>query len=457
MHPTGQHLPTGFLTQMREQLGSEYSDFVAALQEAPPTSLHHNPLKPLELEVAHSEKVKWYERGVYLPRRPVFTLDPAFHAGAYYVQEASSMFVAYAVRQTMTPDRPLRVLDLCAAPGGKSTLLASVLPPDALLVSNEVIRSRYQVLDYNLTKWGSVNTVVTNHDPRDFAGLGPFFDLILIDAPCSGEGLFRKDAAAVEAWSAENVALCSARQRRILAEAVPLLRSGGVLLYSTCTYNDSENRDNVNWVIDQFGLQALTLEIPSDWQLAARGPGYQFYPHRVQGEGFYLAALRKETGMSSDPYAEVRSGKRAYEKPPKAAVQALSKWIDPKQDLLFRQTENGRIIALPQQWQPSILDLSNHLRRLRAGTPLGIFKGRDFVPDAALALSTLLSSDVPAVSVDRSTALRFLKKETFELDNANGWQVVRYQGLNLGWVKALKNRINNYYPKNWRIRMDIDV
>ncbi|MEM9931827.1 MAG: RsmB/NOP family class I SAM-dependent RNA methyltransferase, partial [Bacteroidota bacterium] len=219
-------LPTAFTDQMQQQLGADYAAFAESLEGDAPVSIHCHPNKPMQLAFDKAE-VPWYDHAFYLAKRPSFTLDPSFHAGAYYVQEASSMLVAAAFRQLFPEDRPLRILDLCAAPGGKTTLLAANLPPNSWLLANEVIRSRHQILRYNVAKWGMANVFTSNHDVEDFVGLAGLFDLVLVDAPCSGEGLFRKDKAAREEWSPEHVQHCAARQGRILRATLDLVAPGG--------------------------------------------------------------------------------------------------------------------------------------------------------------------------------------------------------------------------------------
>lgn len=446
-------LPEAFQEQMRAQLGKAYDDFIEALDAPPPVSIRLNPFKRIYW-LENSGKVKWYSDGIYLKERPVFTLDPRFHAGGYYVQEASSMFVGEAVRQLVDTGRPLRALDLAAAPGGKSTLLADTLPPGSFLLCNEVIRSRYQVLQENLTRWGHSGVHSANHDPRDFSGLAGFFDLVLLDAPCSGEGLFRKDKQAVYEWSPGQVQLCSGRQRRILTDALSLVRPGGLLIYCTCTYNRQENEDNAAWIAEQNAFELCALDIPEDWAIASAGIGYQFYPHRVRGEGFYLAAFRREAGPE-----ESLGQPRPFDQLtplPRRLREALQPWVHPLEQLVFYQKPKGGILAFPAAQEPAARVVSHHLRRLALGTGIGVFKGRDFVPSHDLALSTLTSPTLPAVDLDREQALRFLKKDRLELSPIpQGWTLVRYEGLNLGWIKGLKNRINNYLPKNWRIRMEV--
>ena len=290
---------------MKNLLGADYQAFTEALQKETPTSFRLNPRKKVQnenkvLPIFGEDLggVLWHNEGFYLKSRPIFTLDPLFHAGSYYVQEASSMFIAEALKQTVDFAKPLKIMDLCAAPGGKSTLLASLLNDESLLVANEVIRNRVGVLKENLEKWGFPNYIVANQDAEEMIELEGFFDVVLVDAPCSGEGLFRKDPNAMNEWSENAVNLCSARQKRILQAAAMLVKNGGILLYSTCTYNEKENQQNVNWLTQHFDYQVVSLNIPEYWNIEKRENGYQFFPHKVKGEGFFLSVLRKTKGWN---------------------------------------------------------------------------------------------------------------------------------------------------------------
>ena len=294
-------LPSSFTDYTRALLGvEEYEKLAAALEGEQPVSIRLNedklPESSFSLFRSSFRHVPWSTAGYYLDKRLTFTFDPLFHAGCYYVQEASSMFVEQALRRYVG-EGPVVMLDLCAAPGGKSTHARSVLPAGSLLVANEVIRNRSQVLAENLTKWGHSGVVVTNNDPADFSSLTDFFDVILTDVPCSGEGMFRKDPVAVSEWSGENVEICWQRQRRIVTDIWPCLKSGGILIYSTCTYNTKENEENIRWIRDEFGAEVLPLEISTDWNITGNllsgedFPAYRFLPHRTKGEGFFLAAL----------------------------------------------------------------------------------------------------------------------------------------------------------------------
>ena len=443
-------LPDAFRTQMQGLLADDFSAFFEALETDPPVSLRLHPQKAPSA-FPTEEQVPWCALGRYLPERPSFTLDPTFHAGAYYVQEASSMLIDAAFRACFPSERPLRVLDLCAAPGGKSTLLTSILPEGSWLLANEVIRSRYQILRYNLQKWGYHNTFTSNHDVEDFAGLKGFFDLVLVDAPCSGEGLFRKDQAARQEWSSDNVKLCAARQGRILKTAKELLAPNGVLLYCTCTYNQQENDANAKWLANESDLAYESLPFPEAWGLEEREYGYQAYPHRLNGEGFFLAAFRKnggeQTKFRSKPFQKLQVVRD------KDTVGAAP-WMNDARSYRFYSNDKGSWRALAQHLVTDAEILATNLKRLEVGTILGEWKGKQLVPSAEWALQLACSTDLPNVEVDQTTALEFLRKNTPPIENLpKGWALIKHQGLNLGWVKGLGNRYNNYYPKNWRIRM----
>ncbi len=435
--------------------GDELPLFFRALEETPPVSIRLNPVKRLpEGQEPAGERVQWCQEGVYLSQRPVFTLDPVFHAGAYYVQEASSMFLCEALRQTVDRSVPLRVLDLCAAPGGKSTLIADFIGPDGLLVANETIRSRAGVLRENIEKWGYANVAVTSGEAEDFARAPGFFDVVVTDAPCSGEGMFRKDPDSTGEWSPENVAVCSARQKRILASAVECLKPGGILVYSTCTYNKEENTDNVSWLSAGFPLELRKLRVPEQWGITETEGGYQFYPHKTRGEGFFIAVLQKTGG---EVHKTADANFKNLSAIPKVSVPLVSGWMKKNAELRYFQTASGEIMALPEKWIGEFSVLEKLVRLKWFGVNVGEIKGKDMIPSHALALCHQISTEIQHLDTDRTQALRFLKKETIELpeDIRNGWTLVRHHGLNLGWIKVMPGRMNNYLPQDRRIRMDI--
>lgn len=411
-------------------LRGDFKSFEQALAEDAIVSVRQNTLKTSALK---GEPVPWCSTGLYLPQRPIFTLDPNFHAGAYYVQEASSMFLEQAVKASVDLSKPLRVLDLCAAPGGKSTHLLGLLSNDSLLISNEVIRSRATILSENIQKWGKPNVVVTNNDPKDFSKLNGYFDLIVVDAPCSGEGLFRKDNAAIAEWSEDNVNLCSLRQRRILSDVWPALKEDGVLIYCTCTYNEQENEDNLEWLSQQKDIEFINIPL---FEGVEKTTGYRFLPHKIKGEGFFISAVRKK---SKEEEARVKSSLKLSKNNPG--------WL--KGNYNYVELED-LIIAMPLQELP----LLNYVMR---GTAVATIMKNKLVPEHALALSTDLESEAfPFIEFNKEDALKYLAKETIAAsDNERGFALVRYDGNNLGFVNRLGNRINNLYPANWRIRMNI--
>ena len=447
-------MPIEFQAQMQQIIGEEWEAFTNALQQPAPISIRYNPYKNIDPPAA-LESVAWSPNAYYLPERPVFTLDPTFHAGAYYVQEASSMFVGEVVRQLFPSHGPKKALDLCAAPGGKTTDLLSCLPAQSLLVCNEVIRSRFQILKQNVIKWGQANVILSNCDSKDFTKLKGFFDLILVDAPCSGEGLFRKDPKASSEWSPDNVQLCTGRQKRILANAIELLAPEGILIFSTCTYNRQENEGNAEWMMNNFGLEPLSLDIPASWNIVEREIGYQFYPHRVKGEGFYITAMKKKDGIAH----EMRVKTSPLSRLSKSKSQLLKPWLSDEGNLIcLEHSPQNELSIFPKSLEQEAAFVLQALPKAIIGTNIGQFKREDFIPSHGLALSNHISETIPSVSLDKPEALRYLKKENFtpSAPVPIGWFLVNYEGHILGWAKGLKNRINNYFPKNWRIRMQIE-
>ena len=416
-------------------------------------------VKPETFIIHHSsftidQNVPWSAQGYYLAARPSFTLDPLLHAGAYYVQEASSMFLEQALKQSIDLSQPLKVLDLCAAPGGKSTLIQSLVSAESLLVSNEVIKSRVTVLEENLTKWGGLNVVVTNNDAADFAKLPNFFDVMVIDAPCSGSGLFRKDVQAINEWSEQNVQLCCQRQQRIVADAYAALKQHGVLIYSTCSYSTAENETVLDWIIETFEVSSLKLDIDADWGIVEtvserqKAFGYRFFPDKVKGEGFFIAAFKKSNG---DVESSPKIKKPKIEKISKAEEAIIRPWLkDATQIQLFRLGE--RILAFPKTSETELMTLIETVYIKKAGIAIGKIAGKELIPDHELAMSNLVNEQVVTISLKKEEALQYLRKEEVKINSTHrGWALMQYEGVNLGWIKILPNRSNNYYPKEWRI------
>jgi NOL1/NOP2/fmu family ribosome biogenesis protein/23S rRNA U2552 (ribose-2'-O)-methylase RlmE/FtsJ len=370
------------------------------------------------------------------------------------------MLIAYDLRQKVDFDKSLKILDLCAAPGGKSTLLASLMNDKSILLCNEVIKNRVTILKENIGKWGNPNVMISNHEVEEMAALEGFFDVILIDAPCSGEGLFRKDENATKEWSLESVEICATRQQKILSSAISLLKEGGTLVYSTCTYNNAENINNVDWISQHFDCQSDTIDIPTDWgiEIIKKNDvvGYQCFPHRVKGEGFFLSIFTKKNHIPSEKKGAFFIKNNGLEPLSKKDSERLAPWLKPTVALNFYRKGNGVIVGVPKTIAQAHAAIDNALRRVSFGIELGEFKGNDFIPSHDLALSHLIADNLQAVDLDKHEALLFLKKELQSVESdLKGWTLARYEGLNLGWMKVLPNRINNYLPVNFRIRMDL--
>lgn len=402
------------------------------------------------------QPVPWASNSYYLKSRPSFTTDPRFHAGAYYVQEASSMFLEQVMKQTVDISADLKVLDLCAAPGGKSTLIANLITPDSLLVCNEIIKTRVAVLAENLTKWGASNVTVTNNDPADFKSLKGFFDVIVIDAPCSGSGLFRKDPDAVSHWSLKNVDVCSRRQQRILEDILPCLKKEGILIYSTCSYSFEEDEAISDWILENAGYQFRTCKINTseDWHIVetvspkASAFGYRFYPDRLKGEGFFIAAFRKESGqiVSTD-----NTRKSKTNLPSAKEVSILNSFMISPGNYSFLKL-NTEVLAFPSVQFENLLILQNCLYLKKAGVKLGTLIRDELIPDHELVMSNLLLQKWPVVNVNNDSALDYLRRKDITIDTpVRGWCVIAYSGFALGFAKILTARINNYYPRGWRI------
>ena len=406
-------LPEDFIRETRLVMGDQrFTRFMEAFNEDAPTSIRLNPrnLIPHSSFLIPRQRVPWCSEGFYLEGRPQFTFDPLFHAGCYYVQEAASMFITHIIQElsNLIPHSsfliPRNVLDLCAAPGGKSTAMRTVLPEGSVLVSNEPIPTRAQILLENITKWGWPDCIVTNNYPRDFRKAKAKFDLILCDVPCSGEGMFRKDPNSISEWSLQNVEKCWHLQREIVADAWECLNPGGILIYSTCTYNTKENEENVRWILETYDAEALTIPTDPSWNITGSllegfdAPVYRFIPGLTKSEGLFLAVLRK---MSNDDY-------HAHH--------------DSASDSAYRSNHNF-----------SLLITNSSLKKLMPDLPQG---------------------DFSRVDLSYTDALKYLRGEALVLppDTPKGIVTVTYKGVPLGPAKNIGNRANNLYPKPWRIK-----
>lgn len=449
-----QMLPDSFISLMRTQLGDEADRFFSSLLSTPEVSIRLN--HKASIPTQDLQPVAWHPDGYYLNERPSFTLDPLFHAGCYYVQEASSMFLYQILQRYVKQDSI--VLDLCAAPGGKSTLISEYLQGKGLLLSNEVVRSRAFVLSENLQKWGNGNAVVTYNQPKDFAERLPnTFDCVVVDAPCSGEGMFRKDKQAIEEWSEQNVRMCVQRQRDILTLAWKTLRRGGILIYSTCTYNTFEDDKNAQWITEELGGEILQVPYPTEWGITET-IGYHFYPHKTRGEGFYIAVFRKNDNREDrrSPF----DNKKEKEKKQKAASsfqEQATHWLTNNES--WSIVEDDRFLqAYPIEYAQQIQILHKLLICISAGLDVAEVRGKHLYPLHSLAMAKCYRKDsLPSTELTLPQALSYLRCEALTIpDIPIGVNCVTYQGIPLGFVKNIGNHCNNLYPKEWRIRKQID-
>lgn len=394
-----------------------------------------------------AQRVPWCGLGMYLPERLPFTFDTDFQAGRYYVQDASSMFIAHVLR-SLVPG-PVRYLDLCAAPGGKTTAAIDALPPGSTVVANEVVPARARVLAQNVAKWGNPCAVVTSAQPRDWSRVKGVFDVVATDVPCSGEGMMRKEPEAVSQWSAALVQQCATLQRHIVEQVWPTLRPGGLLIYSTCTFNRHENELNVEHFVNT--LDAQPVEVPGvdpAWNvqpaLGCDLPCYRFMPHRTRGEGLFMAVLRKP-GDAPARALKMRTGSGKVR-----LTHGEEQWLRPGEWTMAQR--DGVVMALPAQVAPLEALLHGQLPVWHAGVPLGTLKGKNLVPHPALALSNALQRSVfPAVELDYATAMAFLRGEALQVQAPRGYVLVTHRQVPLGWVNNLGNRANNLWPKPWRV------
>ncbi len=447
-------LPEPLLQDLSAVAGFDRPSFLSAHNESALTSVRMHPFKGVNT-VFEGAKIPWCEDGIYLNERPVFTLDPAYHGGAYYVQEASSMFLTYLWKQVIPEKKGLRVLDLCGAPGGKSTLLASLLDSEDLLISNEVIRSRASILEENVSRWGYTNNWVSCNDPRDFGKLEGYFDAIVIDAPCSGSGLFRKDARALTNWTEANVALCSGRQQRIIADVWPALKQDGVLVYATCSYSTAEDEAILDWMAGEFGATSLKVQTDESWGIVeSRSPkhamtGYRFFPGKTKGEGFFIAAILKNDTAGNIRYPRIGPASNS-----KIKEQAAKFLIDADWQVVRTNSENYSAVYAAHEVDWLFLQKALYFRK--AGLSIGAPAGKEWIPAHDIALSIDAAADLPCLNGTREQALKFLKREDLNLpETEKGWKVIKFNNIGLGWIKSLGNRSNNYLPKHWRIRMEI--
>lgn len=448
-------LPEPFLEELRRDMGEDgAAALAAALDGVAPVSIRVNPAKG---DTAMGDRaVPWSRYGRYLDRRPQFTLDSAFHAGAYYVQEAGSQFVEYLLREVQCEGR--RILDMCAAPGGKTTIYSTLAGCDGLVVANEYVRNRANILADNVRKWGIGNVVVTNNDTRAIAEFGGWFDVVAVDAPCSGEGMFRKDEGARSEWSEDNVRMCAARQLAILHDAWRSLAAGGTLIYSTCTFNTVENEGLLRQFADEAGDELVAsdeIATETEWGIAKGRVGefqtFRFMPHRTESEGFFAAVVRKAFDAPMH-VSQPRARKQPLTDVSAAERKELARWVEEPQQMRFA-VAGDTIYGWRSSQYEAVRALAQSLTVIYSGVAMGqIFKGA-LKPDWALSHYVGLNhAAVACTEVDEATALDYLRKKEIAAGQfAEGLNLVLHDGLPLGFLKRIGTRCNNLYPNSLRI------
>lgn len=443
-------LPEGFLKEISKF--PELDILRKALLTEPEVSVRFNPGKVKLPDYPAMSKVRWCDEGVYLDVRPRFTFDPAFHQGCYYVQDASSMAITAVLRQLVKT--PIRYLDVCAAPGGKTTAAISVLPEGSVVVANEYDFKRVEILAENIAKWGNPNVLVSRGDTRRFKKIDSLFDVVAVDAPCSGEGMMRKDTHAIEQWSEGLVRQCAVTQREIITNIWDSLRPGGFLIYSTCTFNRTENEENVKWIIDNFDATPVKIDSLDSIPEILGGiecdfPCYRFIPGSVRGEGLFIAVLRKQQDTDSIAKEKKHSELKTI------SDSRIQGWLSEEVDLLEK---GGDFFALPKQNSALAKSLFANLDFLMPGVHVAAKKGKDLIPAHELALSSLLNEGAfPTYDLSLHEAIGFLRRDTLSLPDSvrKGIVLLRYNNLPLGFVKNLGSRANNLLPKPWSIKNTI--
>lgn len=439
-------LPELFISQLRDLLPDEWQALADAITSSDPSvAVRVNAARGVSVS-DHARRVPWCGQGYYLDNRPSFTFDTDWHAGRYYVQDASSMFIAHVIDSLI--HEPVRYLDLCAAPGGKTTAAIQALPQRSMIVANEIVPPRARVLADNVVRWGNSRCVVTSNAPAQVGKLTHFFDVVAADVPCSGEGMMRKDDEAVAQWTPALVEQCAQRQREILTDVWPALRPGGLLIYSTCTYNRQENEQMAEFIVNELGATSLEVPVDASWNIhPAIGSDiccYRFMPHRVDGEGLFMAVFRKD-GEAPCQYIRIK------EKNTKKADEIGKNWLDSPNDYMIGQ-QGDLCIAVPVDIRGEVAALRASLNVLHAGVELATVMGRKTVPHHALAMSTARATDAfPVCEVDYTTALRYLRGESITVDGPRGYVLIAHEGAVLGFANNLGNRANNLYPKPLRI------
>ena len=451
-------IPQALIDLFQNIKGFDLETFTQAHEQGnSPISIRLNPFKLIEKWNIETNNIPFSEYGKYVKNLPNFNADPLFHAGTYTIQEANSLSLEYVLRNTVDLSKDLRILDLCASPSGKNTHIASLITPESVLISNEFVSTKSDILTDNMTKLGTMNTIVTSNNPKDFGKLTGFFDVVIIDPPNSGSGLFRKNPEVIKDWSLENVELFVQRQKKIIEDSWACLKDGGIMIYTTSSLSPAENEEVMNWTCKKYGAAppaprggAFSHEFSTDRiapPLGAGGAVFRFYPNE-KGEGFFISALKKN---NPEKETYVRTGRPIKNNSRRTQREVFRPWIkdidnynwyDVKDEFFLINAEHEYLVNV----------LQSYLYIRKAGVKMGKIAGKDLIPDHQLALSLYLTDNINRVELSETEAMQYLRREDFTLDKPQkGWSLMTYENFGLGWAKILPNRINNYYPKELRI------
>lgn len=455
MNPISEIFPEVFRQRIEKQFPSDWEKLLEALNEDAPISVRLNPALNSLSAASSLERVPWESNAFYLTQTCKFGTDPLFQGGGYYVQEASSMAIGWMMKQIIPHfnHKNLLALDACAAPGGKSTHILSTLSPEAVLVANEIVPARYTALVENLTKWGNLNQIILQKPLSALSSLQECFDIIVADAPCSGEGIFRKNPEARAEWNENSEQICATRQVEILENLLPLLKPGGILLYSTCTFAPAENEGIISFLHSKELYCICTETAPgSGWRKVEPIPkhfGWQALPHLVKGEGFFFTAYQK-----SGKAIPTDLQNYTFQKKSKSSKDSMPVPFQPPEGITFHEGFDGSLFILSEATLQMQQLLAREGIRSRAGLQAGVWKGNKFIPDQELAYWKWMPTTVyPHLEVNRENAVRYLRKENLDFTpEGNGFHLITYRGIGLGWINLIPGRQNNMYPPSWRFR-----
>jgi len=453
-----QDIATILIKSIEKYCEIDTNEFLNSFNESANIAVKINPFKKLEnlqnyLPLA--EKVQWCDDAYYLSNRSNFYKDPLFYAGAYYVMDPASMFIDFILKYLNVSENR-KILDIAAAPGGKSIIIDSLISDNSILWANDVNSNRAKVLEYNLVKWGRANYIVSNAKIDDFNELKNQFDIVLLDAPCTGSGFFRKYQEWQDNFSLDYINQCVKRQKDILKKVFDIIPMDGYLIYSTCSFTSEENEDIAKWIIDN-GFEEIKLQIPAEWGIVVSEYGYRFFPHLSKSEGFYYAVFKKNNLKSE--FKQINHLNKKNLTPIKLTPinkPANVNYINLTKDLKLKKwSQNINLITkkIDEWFDKDFIYFNGKI--LTIG--INYMEEKKQLPSPQFALSIYKSSDIPSITLNLSEAQSYLQKSSLHIEAKEGIYLVKFQNLALGWIKVINDgRINNYYPAEWRIIKEID-